>query len=106
VTLRLGATALGSWPELDGFAVAHGIQDPRTLPLDRFCNLVWYLISKGEDATGIAKARAKLWRPPPQAEVIPARSPWSAESESAGFASLKAGLTGTVSKPPLGTDRP
>jgi len=96
--------AANQWATIDGYAAGHAMKDIRTLPLERFCNFVWYLSTKNANEQEQAKAKAQLWRPPPPVpgrpvEPIPKQSPWSAESEGAAFAALKAGLTGTVSPP-------
>jgi len=102
--------AAQQWATIDGYAVGHAMKDIRTLPLERFCNFIWYLVTKNANEQEQTKARAQLWRPPPVpagtvAPPIPKQSPWSAESETSAFAALKAGLTGQVSSP-AGTTTP
>jgi len=84
VTARLAATALGHWEELDGFAVAHNMPPLEKLPLDRFCNFIYWRITDGADATELAKFRAQLWMPPRGTQPDP-RSPWSPENEKAAL---------------------
>lgn len=86
--------AARSWADLDGYCVAHGIPDPRELPLERFCNLVWYMMTRNaKDEAAVAKIRAQLWRPPRGMTVIDRRSPWSPENETKAFAALKSALS-------------
>lgn len=63
--------------------------DLRELPLERMCNFVYWRLVDGADQQGIDKLRQKLWMPP-KGIVPDARSPWSQENESKGFASLAA----------------
>lgn len=104
-------TALQHWDVIDGYAVGHNVPDVRTLPLDRFCNFIWWLSTRNANETDQAKARAQLWRPPPVvpgkvATPIDPRSPWSAENEAKALASLKAGLTGQGPTIPVSTQSP
>jgi hypothetical protein len=94
-------TAVDQWELIDGYAAGHNMPDLRTLPLARFCNFIWWIATRNANEAEHAKMKAQLWRPPPPppgrpAPAIDRRSPWSAESETAGFAALKAGLTGQV----------
>jgi hypothetical protein len=94
VTVRLVRTAVANWETLDGYAVAHGMGDLRLLELDRFCNYVWYMLTRNAEKKDIDSMRAKLWVPPPKsAAPIPRNSPWSAEAETAAFKAVKAQLT-------------
>lgn len=94
MTVRLVRTAVANWETLDGYAVAHGMDDLRNLPLERFCNFVWYMLTRNSEKKDVDQLRAKLWVPPPRAAVpIPANSPWSAESETAVFKAVKAQLS-------------
>lgn len=66
--------------------------DLRLLPLDRFCNFVWwFMIRNAHEQTEIEKLRIRLWRPPPG--QVATRGPWTPAAETAAFAALKAGLT-------------
>jgi hypothetical protein len=96
VTVRLAVLAVDEWASLDGLTAAAGLKDLRTLPLDRFCNLVYWYATRNADHTGIEKFRARLWQPPKalRGQPIPKQSPWSAENEASAFAALKAGLGG------------
>lgn len=77
--------------DLDGLAVSLGMADLRTLPLSRFVNFVWWALTRNAQSDAdIAKLKAKLWRPPPEAEVV--EGPWSAEAEMAAFRNLKAAM--------------
>jgi hypothetical protein len=66
------------------------------LPLERFCNYVWWLYTRDGDQKEVDKFKIALWRPPKGVEVTDTRSPWSAASEQKAFGSLKAslGMTG------------
>lgn len=104
MTVRLGMAAADNWASIDGYAAGHAMKDIRLLPLERFCNFIWWLSTRNSNEQEIAKQKAQLWRPPPAPPGKPAvpidpRSPWSAENESKAFAALKAGLTGQVSTP-------
>jgi hypothetical protein len=93
VTVRLVRTAVANWETLDGYAVAHGMEDLRTLELDRFCNFVWFMMTRHAEKKDADQMRAKLWVPPPKATgPIPRNSPWSAEAETAAFKAVKAQL--------------
>jgi hypothetical protein len=73
--------------------VAHGV-DLRVLPLDRFCNFVWWAVTHEGAENEVQRFRARLWMPPPGTVVIPAKSPWSAENEMSAFGALRAQLGG------------
>jgi hypothetical protein len=95
VTLRLAATAVGHWDEFDGYAVAHNMPPLEELPLARFCSFVWWRLVEGRDSKDIAKIKADLWRPPPEAKLedkLDKRSPWSPENENKALGALKAQL--------------
>lgn len=79
------------WDALDGFAVAHNMPDLRELHLGRLANFVYWRMTGEADEKSIEKFRARLWQPP-KGQVADSRSPWSAENESASFASAKAML--------------
>lgn len=93
MTLRYGQIAEAHWPDLDGYAVGHNMPPLDSLPLGRFCNWLWWMLTRNANEQEKEKIRAKLWRPPPAHEgPIDKRSPWSAENEMKSFASLKAQL--------------
>ena len=94
MTVRLVHTAVANWETLDGYAVAHGMADLRTLTLERFCNYVWFMLTRNAEQKDIDKLRARLWVPPPKSTApIPKNSPWSAEAETRAFQAVKAQLT-------------
>lgn len=93
MTARLSKAAVTGWETLDGFAVAHGLDDPRELPLQRFTALVWYLMTRNLDEQGVTRLRARLWVPP-KGSVIPSNSPWSAENEMKNLRALEMRLGG------------
>lgn len=67
------------------------MKDLRTLPLDRFCNFVWWWWTKdAPDSTEVAKIRARLWVPPKG--IAPTTGPWSPEAETAAFKALSTSL--------------
>lgn len=88
MTARLAASALGHWEELDGFALAHQMPPLAELPLDRFCNFVYWRITDGAEAPELAKFRAQLWMPPRGVEPDK-RSPWSPDNELAALQAFK-----------------
>lgn len=104
MTFRYVQIAREHWADLDGYAVGHGVPDPRKLPLDRFCHWVWWMLSRNSSDSDREKLRAKIWRPPLNLDhPIEARSPWSAENETKAFAAIKAQLNlggKSPSKPP------
>lgn len=66
--------------------------NPQDLPVDRFCHLVWYFMTKdAEKQSDVDTLRAKMWQPPdPSVEVL--EGPWSAAGQMAAFAALKASV--------------
>lgn len=53
------------------------------MPLARFCNLVWWWITRNaETEADIEKLREQVWRPP---EGERGEGVWSAEAETAAF---------------------
>lgn len=86
--------AVDHWEDVDGYAVAHGLPDLRTIDLGRLAHFVWWLWTHQGSEADKAKFRARLWMPPRGRAVTDRRSPWSAESENAAFAALKAGVGG------------
>lgn len=87
--MRLISLALNHWREIDGWAVGHGLDDLRKLPLSRFCSFMWWYATKDAEGSEVAKFEARLWRPVPGAV---AQGPWSPEAETAAFKGLKAQL--------------
>lgn len=81
-----------NWADLDGYAVAQNMPDLRTLPIDRFCNFVWHMLTRNADESDRRKLEANIWRPPPKTVHIDPRSPWSAQNETSALGALKAGL--------------
>lgn len=67
--------------------------DLRTLPLPAFLDFLWYMHTKDGDEAGIEKFRRALWMPP-KGVAPDARSPWSAQNETAAFQAVKALTTG------------
>ena len=91
---RYGQIARQNWEDLDGYAVGHGMPPLTSLPLDRFCNWVWWMLTREANESDRQKIRAKIWRPPPEEnKPIDPRSPWSAENEMKAFSALKAQLS-------------
>lgn len=69
------------------------------LPLYRLCNFVYARIMAGGDEKHQERFKARLWMPP-KGEEPDARSPWSAENETKGFAALSAQVGKTRSATP------
>lgn len=71
------------------------------MPLERLCNYAYWKFTEGADQQWLEKFRARLWMPP-KGVVPDARSPWSPENETAGFAALQAqvGQTRSTDKKP------
>ena len=87
-------TAQTNWAELDGYAVAHSMGYLQELPLSRFANFVWYMLTHNSEEKEVEKLRAKLWQPEPGQVVTDPRSPWSAENEAASLSAFKRGMGG------------
>lgn len=80
-----------NWRDIDGFAVSTNMPDLRDLPLDRFCNFVWYWATRNaETQADVSRFEARLWIPPKGIEAV--AGPWSPESENAALRGLKASL--------------
>lgn len=80
---RLLAVAVHFWAELDGWAVGHGGDRLEVLSLDRFCNFVWWWMTRNaEKEEDVDKLRERLWRPPrgERGEGV-----WSADAETAAL---------------------
>ena len=57
------------------------------MPLDRFCNLVWYWSTKDmREQKDIEALRQRIWQPPKGVEAT--KGPWSREEEMASFAAV------------------
>lgn len=63
--------------------------DLRALTIDRFCDYVWWYVTRDAASSDIEKFKARLWRPPVGTIVIDSRSPWSAENETSAIRALK-----------------
>jgi len=91
VTVRLAGAAVQQWADFDGWAVSRNIPPVGTLPIARFCNLVWYWLTyRAESEKDVSKIRNTLWRPPPG--HVPTKGPWSPEEETSAFQSLRKAL--------------
>lgn len=102
MTLRYGQIAEAHWDDLDGYAVGHNMPRLESLPLSRFCNWIWWMLTRNANEQEREKTRAKIWRPPPTEKgPIDKRSPWSAENEMKAFSALKSQLAPS-SPPPAG----
>lgn len=86
--MRLLGVAVEHFTMLDGFAVSRGVSFEE-LPLPRFLNFVYWWATRNAGEEEKTKFDRKLWQPP-KGEV--GQGIWSAESESAAFASLKNAL--------------
>lgn len=65
--------------------------DLHDLPMERFCNFIWYYLTRNAGKqSDIDKLKTRLWRPPPG--QVAKKGPWTAEAETAAFQSLKAAL--------------
>ena len=92
MTQRYLASAYAEWDYIDGFCLGHGI-DLETLPLDRFCHVMWWILTRNTQEEGDSeKLKQELWMPPKGEIVTDPRSPWYSGNESSGFGSLKASL--------------
>lgn len=84
--MRLAATAKQYYRDLDGYAVSRNMPRVRDMPMDRFCNFVWFFFTRNADEKEKEKFEQRLWLPP-KGEV--GRGIWSAEAEQDALASLK-----------------
>ena len=82
------------WADLDGYAVAHNMGYLQELPLDRFTNFVWHMLTRNSESREVETLRAKLWQPPKGEIVTDARSPWSSKNEGESFSAFKRGMGG------------
>lgn len=87
--IRLAGAALDHWDEIDGYAVSHNMPELETLPVKRFTSFIYWYLTRNADASGLAKFKASLWRPPPGQ---PGKGPWAPEAENAALSGLKASL--------------
>lgn len=90
-------TALAEWAYIDGLAASQGI-DLLDLPLARFTNYIWWLMTRDQEKAQVEKIRAKLWMPP-KGEAAPPGSPWSPENELAAIRAFQAQVGQSVPKP-------
>lgn len=105
MTIRYAQVALQNWEDLDGYAVGHGMRSPKSLPVDRFCHWIWWMLTRNSEKQEREKLRAKIWQPPMNSTApIDKRSPWSPENEGKAFAMLKQQLapSGPKEIPPEG----
>lgn len=94
MTIKLARVAADNWASLDGLAVSLGLPDLRKLRVDRFCNFIWWWLTRNAaEQQEIDKMRATLWRPPAGVAPDP-RSPWAPQAETSSFDALKAGVGG------------
>lgn len=85
---------LENWYDVLGYFLAHGLDDPRDMPIDHVEAVLWYRATENaQDPTFPDKLKAALWRPPPGA--VP-EGPWAPEAEASAFASLKAQVSGNA----------
>lgn len=89
MSVKLIASALSVWDDLDGWSAGHGI-DPYEMPLGRFVHFVWWWLTRNiQEQAEYDRVKAKLWIPP--AGEAP-QGPWSPEEETKAFAAVKAAL--------------
>lgn len=91
MTVRLSQVALTYWADLDGLAVSRNMPPLQSLPVDRFCNFVWWWMTRNADEAERKRLQARIWQPP--LDYVPKTGPWAAQNESSSFQSLKAALT-------------
>lgn len=95
MTARLVRLMLDRWEVMDGFALAHGIEELARVPIGRLTSFIYWRLVDGAEPAEVEKFRARLWQPPRGIEADP-RSPWSSENEQASFGAAIASLTGRV----------
>lgn len=61
------------------------------MPLGKFCNFMWHMLTRHASQEDRDKLRAQIWRPPP-GFTPDKESPWSPENEQRGLMALKAQL--------------
>lgn len=90
MTARLIEIGTHFWDEISGYVTAHGGGALGDLPVDRFCSLVWWWITRNaETETDIEKIREQIWMPPKGEK---GEGVWSAESETDSLHGLMADL--------------
>lgn len=93
MTLRYARMALDNWEWVDGYAAGHNMGALEELPIDRFCNFMWWWATRNmEDEQDVEKLRGDLWQPPPNYDKPITKGPWSPEEETSAFAALKTAL--------------
>lgn len=90
MTQRLVAIAVEHWRDLDGYAVGHNLPELDTMPLSRFCNFIWWWLTRNADQKERDKLERRIYMPPKG--VAPTTGPWSAEAEKSAFSALQQGL--------------
>lgn len=80
------ATALEHWYIFDGYAVAHGGADLRTLDVDRLCSYIRWMCTKELQENDRIQFEARLFQPPPGEKPA---GPWAPEAETASLANLQ-----------------
>lgn len=80
---RLLSASVGEWGSFDGWAASRGV-DPVDLPLDRYCNLVYFWLTQNAPPEKREEVDEMLYR---DAEGKPSEDsgPWAAEAELAAF---------------------
>jgi len=92
---RLIATAGARWPDFDGWAASRAV-DPIALPLDRFCNLVYYWLTRNANEQRRASIDEHLDRlPAGETRQTAAPDAWSSDAELAAFDSAAASMSRT-----------
>lgn len=90
--MRLAQLAVEHSDTLEGYAVAHGMDELGELPLWRMTAFVyWYWTRNMSEEKDLQQFRSRLWQPP-KGTAPDERSPWSPKNEQHAFASLKATL--------------
>lgn len=78
------------WADLDGYTTAHGGPNLRSLPVSRFCSLVWWWITRNaESESDIDRIRDQIWAPPKGEEAV---GVWSAEAETDSLMAMMSDL--------------
>lgn len=77
---RLIQVGRAYWDDLEGYVTAHGGSALRDLPLDRFCGLVWWWITRNaETEQDVERVREQVWLPPKGEEPT---GVWAADAET------------------------
>lgn len=90
MTQRLIALAVEHWRDLDGYAVGHNIGELEEMSLGRFCNFIWWWMTRNAEQKERDKLERHLYMPPKGQEAT--TGPWSAEAETEAFGSLQRAL--------------